>query len=703
MNSLNGTNEKTKQNIFVGWSNQTKNMSQFSTNKDATNHFSKNTFSSNNHENMVNDINTFGNNGFNSHKNPNGFGFNNFGEKSGFADNSFRKKTGNASNVGLGSKLSMKKNDFGFMGNKPTVNPLGFGVNGFNKNTGNASSAGNHNIGANNGFGNTKSGFFNNRFGNSSEYGSGFNSFGKNTGNASNVGLGSNLSMKKNDFGFMGNKPTVNGFNKNTGNASSWTGKNSTNINFINKSEFARNAGLSNLSMKNDGFMSNTNENGFGLKSFGKNTGNVSNIGLGMNTNDGFLSKKQASGLSTNGFNQSGSTAFGVNGFSSCNKENAIGRNSASKPGLTNGFMDSQFSSFNCKSELNIGNNKSKYTSNFMNSTMTSGNTSVPNVSTKINGFNSFNDASVNGMGNISNVGSMNMQPNLSMNQTEKGNNLGNNSFQFTGLGNTAKLSQENRFLTGLSTDNNPNTYLNTYTNQLLSEEKISGATKDDNPYQELPQFKVSVQENQQPTNTMASVQRYTKQRSMRSYHQKKSIMIKKERTQPKKAETTTYFVPRKSFQNDEDSALFHKAKRDQFRRSKSFHYDEKLLGNTFKLSPTREEISKMSEEQLMAIDDFTVEKPGVGSIRFLEPVNILNIDLEKIIKFEKCSVEIYPDTIPNVGTGLNKKIRITLKNCTTKARNVEKSFKRKTSRFGGKLIEYDQNNGTWVFEIDHL
>ncbi|RAL67716.1 hypothetical protein DID88_008454 [Monilinia fructigena] len=135
-------------------------------------------------------------------------------------------------------------------------------------------------------------------------------------------------------------------------------------------------------------------------------------------------------------------------------------------------------------------------------------------------------------------------------------------------------------------------------------------------------------------------------------------------------------------------------------------------------MSPSREDIEKMTRHQRQKISHFSVGREGVGIINFDAPVNLDGINLddifERIVILETRRAEVYPDDAPGqkpqVGGGLNVPSTITLYNSWP--RNVSKRgtddarlkqhIRKLQSVPDTEFVSYNNENGTWVFKVAH-
>ncbi|KAJ3411526.1 hypothetical protein HDV05_002087 [Chytridiales sp. JEL 0842] len=141
---------------------------------------------------------------------------------------------------------------------------------------------------------------------------------------------------------------------------------------------------------------------------------------------------------------------------------------------------------------------------------------------------------------------------------------------------------------------------------------------------------------------------------------------------------------------------------------------------------PPIEEIMDMSEAELSRLENFTVSLPGVGKIRFLEPVNLIQASptgtIEGIAKIPGTViilrhkvVEVYPDETEKdpVGMGVNVAAEVQLERCWAVDKSTgkviedetdprfEKHFRKLESVPGTKMLGFNKKTGCWRFRIE--
>ncbi|KAJ7388100.1 Nuclear pore complex protein Nup98-Nup96 [Desmophyllum pertusum] len=120
-------------------------------------------------------------------------------------------------------------------------------------------------------------------------------------------------------------------------------------------------------------------------------------------------------------------------------------------------------------------------------------------------------------------------------------------------------------------------------------------------------------------------------------------------------------------------------------------------------------------------VDDFVVGREGYGQVKFYGRTNVAGLNLDEIVFFRRREIEVYPDTYPNkppVGEKLNKKAEITLEKVwpndktshkpitspeRLKLQGWQKRVEAATAKLGAMFLEYNLDNGNWVFTVEHF
>lgn len=116
----------------------------------------------------------------------------------------------------------------------------------------------------------------------------------------------------------------------------------------------------------------------------------------------------------------------------------------------------------------------------------------------------------------------------------------------------------------------------------------------------------------------------------------------------------------------------------------------------------------------LREVCNFTVIRKGVGQVRWLKPIDVTGLDLDRIISIEEGEVCCYVDEEkPPVGQGLNTDAEITLFNIFKVDKETqlpvkegpavlkwEKALRSMCGKMGAKFIFYKPDGGVWKFEV---
>ncbi|GFP82771.1 nuclear pore complex protein nup96 [Phtheirospermum japonicum] len=127
--------------------------------------------------------------------------------------------------------------------------------------------------------------------------------------------------------------------------------------------------------------------------------------------------------------------------------------------------------------------------------------------------------------------------------------------------------------------------------------------------------------------------------------------------------------------------------------------------------------LSELAVRELMSpgycsrVQDFIVGRVGYGCVKFNEETDVRSLDLDNIVKFNRCEVVVYEDesSKPLVGQGLNKPAEVTLllraKDNMTEDRlkAIVDKLKCKSESQGAKFISFDPVTGEWKFLVQHF
>lgn len=129
--------------------------------------------------------------------------------------------------------------------------------------------------------------------------------------------------------------------------------------------------------------------------------------------------------------------------------------------------------------------------------------------------------------------------------------------------------------------------------------------------------------------------------------------------------------------------------------------------------------LASASPALLQEIHDFKVSRPGVGSVHFLQAVDVTALDVGATVLLVPGEVIVYPEeggVKPPVGEALNRPAQIKLLHVDKKlagrkdaAMSVEdrtarirKRLQKHCTTVGAAFVSYTQD-GTWTFEVEHF
>jgi hypothetical protein len=128
-------------------------------------------------------------------------------------------------------------------------------------------------------------------------------------------------------------------------------------------------------------------------------------------------------------------------------------------------------------------------------------------------------------------------------------------------------------------------------------------------------------------------------------------------------------------------------------------------------------ELWKLSEADLMKVNDLRVTRKGVGSVTFHGSTDCRGLmeQLKDLLVIEQGEVVVYPEPQwkPEVGQGLNKPASVTLYGCMPKSKDRLADPKAReryrlrvahmTEQKGAVFEDYSCEDGTWKFKVHHF
>ncbi|KAF9947368.1 hypothetical protein BGZ65_008864, partial [Modicella reniformis] len=139
-------------------------------------------------------------------------------------------------------------------------------------------------------------------------------------------------------------------------------------------------------------------------------------------------------------------------------------------------------------------------------------------------------------------------------------------------------------------------------------------------------------------------------------------------------------------------------------------------------MSPSLEELKKMSRSELQHVPDFKVGLPKYGTVDFQQPVDLSTVPLTSIcghiVVFSRKLCTVYPDehTKPPRGQGMNVPAIVSLEGCWPTDRTTREPvrFDRSSPQYAQHVkrlkrqtdttfMDFDTDHGTWTFRVEHF
>lgn len=138
--------------------------------------------------------------------------------------------------------------------------------------------------------------------------------------------------------------------------------------------------------------------------------------------------------------------------------------------------------------------------------------------------------------------------------------------------------------------------------------------------------------------------------------------------------------------------------------------------------TPSIKELERFSPQELSRVENLKIERPGCGSLAWLEPVDLTSLEslsdltAGQLVRIDSSGVELYQNMpYPQPGQELNSAALVTLCNVWPKDRSTgtrgptsdedalahhRKELKKRLKKFQGEFVEYEQKEGRWVFKV---
>jgi nuclear pore complex protein Nup98-Nup96 len=146
-------------------------------------------------------------------------------------------------------------------------------------------------------------------------------------------------------------------------------------------------------------------------------------------------------------------------------------------------------------------------------------------------------------------------------------------------------------------------------------------------------------------------------------------------------------------------------------------HLAPKLTKPGYIVTPSLQELAKMSEVDLATVSGFSVSREGHGSVAWEGAVDVRGVDLDVVVNIGSKDVSVYEQqeqdgTKPAEGSKLNRPAIITIPKVWPKpgesatAEQMEKfrnKLKKSSQTMDAEFISYDEPTGEWMFRVRHF
>jgi len=173
-------------------------------------------------------------------------------------------------------------------------------------------------------------------------------------------------------------------------------------------------------------------------------------------------------------------------------------------------------------------------------------------------------------------------------------------------------------------------------------------------------------------------------------------------------AEDVTPTATRKTPENDVSASVETASSSVSNVPTMSDEYVKKLYSTT----PSLEELQAMSDEELQAVPNFSVQRKGFGTVEWVDPVDVRGLVIDKTVEIDDMSIEVYmsEEDTPKRGTKLNRPAI-----CTILGMRKPDEFDGSLQEFAewlktdytpsldAEFIHFDAEKTVWKFKVKHF
>eukprot|EP00792_Barthelona_sp_PAP020_P002612 TRINITY_DN14153_c0_g1_i1.p1 TRINITY_DN14153_c0_g1~~TRINITY_DN14153_c0_g1_i1.p1 ORF type:complete len:497 (+),score=120.89 TRINITY_DN14153_c0_g1_i1:35-1492(+) len=122
---------------------------------------------------------------------------------------------------------------------------------------------------------------------------------------------------------------------------------------------------------------------------------------------------------------------------------------------------------------------------------------------------------------------------------------------------------------------------------------------------------------------------------------------------------------------------------------------------------PSLKELQSSTEEELAKVESFSIENM-YGSIRWMDTVDLNNVNLDSCVEIKDAEVIVYPneEEKPQIGEKLNGRALVTLFNIFPEPNQTSEEFEKLLASINEEIncrfVSFD-SDGKWSFEVPHF
>jgi len=134
------------------------------------------------------------------------------------------------------------------------------------------------------------------------------------------------------------------------------------------------------------------------------------------------------------------------------------------------------------------------------------------------------------------------------------------------------------------------------------------------------------------------------------------------------------------------------------------------LTKSGYKTSPEYKVLCRMTLEEIQKVKNFQIFNE-YGKVEYLEPVDLSNLNLDKIFSIEDRAILVYQSYKPEEGKELNKPANVHLYKCFPKDEELPSeeinlfvdTLKGLCKEKEAEFVDYNPKTGEWIFKVENF